>query len=49
VSQALSQLLNALQSNDSGSTQSGQDASLSPGAIILQTLSNAGIDVSGNS
>ena len=43
TSNQLSQLLAALQAIDSQSTQNS--SSLSPGAIILQTLSNAGIDV----
>ena len=40
-SQALSQLLSALQTNDS---QSSSNSSLNPRAIILQTLSSAGIN-----
>jgi hypothetical protein len=47
-SQTLSQLLALFQTSDAQSSQGSGNSSLDPSAIILQTLSNAGINVSNN-
>jgi hypothetical protein len=49
TSQALSQLLSSLfQTGDSQSSANTQNPSTNPGAIILQTLANAGIPLTNN-